>query len=143
MKKGVIIVFSNNEKEIKETQFDKLLDKDIAEFCFVNNASNDNTLDKLKEIKNKTFNNISIVDVKKNKGLKAAIKAGIRYLVNNNEMKLIIYLEYYKNSDFVNLEYTLNIVVNRNKKMMNLITNTNNRNILQNVFSLEQLTEKK
>ena len=81
--------------------------------------------------------------MKKNKGLKAAIKAGIRYLVNNNEMKLIIYLEYYKNSDFVNLECILNIVVNRNKKMINLITNTNNRNILQNVFSLEQLTEKK
>lgn len=140
MKKGVIIVFSNNEKEIKETQFDKLLDKDIAEFCFVNNASNDHTLDKLKDIKTKTFNNISIVDVKKNKGTKAAIKAGVRYLVNNKELKLIIYLVFYKNTDFLNLEYTLNIMMNRNKKIINL--NTNNRNILQNVFSLEQLIKK-
>ena len=140
MKKGVIIVFSNNEKEIKETQFDKLLDKDVAEFCFVNNASNDHTLDKLKEIKTKTFNNISIVDVKKNKGTKAAIKAGVRYLVNNKELKLIIYLVFYKNTDFLNLEYTLNIMMNRNKKIINL--NTNNRNILQNVFSLEQLIKK-
>ncbi|WP_197493495.1 glycosyltransferase [Formosa sp. Hel1_33_131] len=140
MKKGIIIVFSNNEKEIKETQFDKLLDKDVAEFCFVNNASNDHTLDKLKDIKTKTFNNISIVDVKKNKGTKAAIKAGVRYLVNNKELKLIIYLVFYKNTDFLNLEYTLNIMMNRNKKIINL--NTNNRNILQNVFSLEQLIKK-
>ena len=140
MKKGIIIVFSNNEKEIKETQFDKLLDKDVAEFCFLNNASNDHTLDKLKDIKTKTFNNISIVDVKKNKGTKAAIKAGVRYLVNNKELKLIIYLVFYKNTDFLNLEYTLNIMMNRNKKIINL--NTNNRNILQNVFSLEQLIKK-
>ena len=142
MKKGIIIVFSNNEKEIKETPFDTLLDKDVAEFCFVNNASNDNTLDKLKEIKNKTFNNISIVDIKKNKGIKVAIKAGVRYLVNNKELKLIIYLEFYKNYGFVNLDYTLNIIVNSDHKIINLIANTNNRNILQNVFSMEQLIKK-
>lgn len=142
MKKGIIIVFSNNEKEIKETQFDKLLDKDVAEFCFVNNASNDHTLDKLKDIKTKTFNNISIVDVKKNKGTKAAIKAGVRYLINYEELKIIICLEFHKNKDFVNLEYTLNVIVNSDHKIINLFTNTNNRNILQNVFSLEQLIKK-
>jgi len=142
MKKGIIIVFSNNEKEIKETQFEKLLDTDVAEFCFVNNASNDNTLDQLKDIKTKTFNNISIVDIKKNKGTKAAIKAGVRYLVNNQELKLIIYLEFYKNNDFVNLEYTLNIIINSDHEIIKLFTNTNHRNILQNVFSSEQLIKK-
>lgn len=142
MKKGIIIVFSNNEKEIKETQFEKLLDSDVAEFCFVNNASNDNTLDQLKDIKTKTFNNISIVDIKKNKGTKAAIKAGVRYLVNNQELKLIIYLEFYKNNDFVNLEYTLNIIINSDHQIIKLFTNTNHRNILQNVFSSEQLIKK-
>ncbi|MDA9056685.1 hypothetical protein N9K49_02415 [Flavobacteriaceae bacterium] len=142
MKKGIIIVFSNNEKEIKETQFDKLLDTDVAGFCFVNNASNDNTLDKLNDIKTKTFNNMSIVDVKKNKGTKAAIKAGVRYLVNNQELKLIIYLEFYKNNDFVNLEYTLNIIINSDHEIIKLFTNTNHRNILQNVVSIEQLIKK-
>ena len=142
MKKAIIVIFFNNEKEIKGNLFDGLFDKGISEICFVNNASNDNTLEKLKDIKNKTFNNISIVDVKKNKGTKAAIKAGVRYLHNNKELALIIYLEFYKNNDFQNLEYMLNIIMNRNEKMINLTANTNNtnnRNILQNVFSLEQL----
>ena len=135
-------MFSNNEKEIKETPFEMLLDNDVAEFCFVNNASNDNTFDQLKNIKTKTFNNISILDIKKNKGTKAAIKAGVRYLVNNKELKLIIYLELYKNNDFVNLEYLLNSIVKSDHEIIKLFTNKNNRNILQNVFSLEQLNEK-
>lgn len=135
-------MFSNNEKEIKETPFEMLLDKDVAEFCFVNNASNDNTFDQLKNIKTKTFNNISILDIKKNKGTKAAIKAGVRYLVNNKELKLIIYLELYKNNNFVNLEFLLNSIVNSDHEIIKLFANKNNRNILQNVFSLEQLNEK-
>ena len=135
-------MFSNNEKEIKETQFNTLLDTDVAEFCFVNNASNDNTLDQLKDIKTKTFKNISIVDIKKKKGIKAAIKAGVRYLINYEELKLIVYLEFYKNNDFVNLEYTLDIIVKSDHETIKLFTNTNNRNIFQNVFSLEQLNEK-
>ena len=80
--------------------------------------------------------------MKKNKGIKAAIKAGVRFLVNNKELKLIVYLEFYKNNDLVNLEYTLNIIVKTDREMINLITNTNNRNILQNVFSMEQLIKK-
>ena len=42
----------------------------------------------------------------------------------------------------MNLEYTLNIIVKTDREMINLITNTNNRNILQNVFSMEQLIKK-
>jgi hypothetical protein len=94
MKKGVIVVFSNNEKEIKEYPFNTLLIKDIQKICFVNNASKDSTLDKLKEIK--SFDNGSVIDVKKNKGVKAAIKAGVRYLIINEDLQLIIYLEFYK-----------------------------------------------
>ena len=48
MKKGVIVVFSNNEKEIKEYPFNTLLIKDIQEICFVNNASKDRHLGQTK-----------------------------------------------------------------------------------------------
>jgi hypothetical protein len=140
MKKGVIVVFSNNEKEIKEYPFNTLLIKDIQKICFVNNASKDSTLDKLKEIK--SFDNGSVIDVKKNKGVKAAIKAGVRYLINNEDLQLIIYLEFYKNNNFANLDQTLNLIIDSNKKIIDLFTNTNNRTMLQNVFSSEQLINK-
>jgi len=47
----------------------------------------------------------------------------------------------YKNNDFVNLESLLNNIKS-DHEIIKLFTNKNNRNILQNVFSLEQLNEK-
>jgi hypothetical protein len=138
MKKGIIIVFSDDEKEIHESQFDRLLDKRYTKFCFVNNASKDKTLAKLNTIKNKTINDISIIDVKKNKGLKAAVKAGVRYLMNNEELVSIFYFEFYKYNDFLNPKFKLDIIFNR-KKHINLLINNESRNILKNVFSLDQL----
>jgi hypothetical protein len=97
-------------------------------------------LDKLKEIK--SFDNVSVIDVKKNKGVKAAIKAGVRYLINNEDLQLIVYLEFYKNNNFASLDQTLNLIIDSNKKIIDLFTNTNNRTMLQNVFSSEQLINK-
>ena len=97
-------------------------------------------MDKLKEIK--SFDNVSVIDVKKNKGVKAAIKAGVRYLINNEDLQLIVYLEFYKNNNFANLDQTLNLIIDSNKKIIDLFTNTNNRTMLQNVFSSEQLINK-
>ncbi len=97
-------------------------------------------MDKLKEIK--SFDNVSVIDVKKNKGVKAAIKAGVRYLINNEDLQLIVYLEFYKNNNFASLDQTLNLIIDSNKKIIDLFTNTNNRTMLQNVFSSEQLINK-
>ena len=132
------MLFSNNENEIKESQFDTLLDKNVAKICFVNNASKDKTLEKLKSINNKAQNNITIIDVKKDKGIKAAIKAGARYLMNNHDLNSIIYLEFYKNKDFKNLEYMLDVVFNM-KNYIKLLANTENRSILKNVYSFEEI----
>ena len=64
---------------------------------------------------------------------------GVRYLINNEDLQLIIYLEFYKNNNFANLDQTLNLIIDSNKKIIDLFTNTNNRTMLQNVFSSEQL----
>ncbi len=134
MKKGIIIVFSDDENKIDEDQFPNLFKQDDFKICLVNNGSKDNTLQKLKQIKDKAINIISILDVKKNKGIKAAIKSGVRYLINTEDFTSIVYFEFHKYKDFLNLENTVHIL--RNKKI-----NISNRNILQNVFSLEELTE--
>ncbi|WP_435415311.1 hypothetical protein [Polaribacter aestuariivivens] len=134
MNTGIIMLFANNEKEIKENEFKKILDKYSVKFCFVNNASKDKTLEKLKEIKAKTVNNIVILDVKKKRGIMTAVKAGVRCLVNNEDFNSIIYFEYYKYRDFLKIENTFDLI--KNKK-----TISSNRNLLVNVFSLEELAE--
>ena len=132
------MLFSNNENEIKTKLFEILVKKNETKFCFVNNASKDKTLEKLKEIKIKTLNNVSIIDIKKDKGIKVAIKAGVRYLINNNDFKSIIYFEF---SNYKNLEILIENVFNK-KNFKTLIKNINERKTLKNVFSLDQLIKK-
>lgn len=138
MKTGIILLFSNNEQEIKDTKFNNLKSKGTTKYCFVNNASNDKTLEKLKEIKENNLKNISIIDVKKNKGLHAAVKAGVRHLKNNGEFNPIVYLEFSKYSNHKKLEKILDSFINK-KKIINFISNNSSRNILRNVFALEQI----
>lgn len=59
--------------------------KDI-EICLVNNHSNDNTYDVLKEIK-ESCNNVSIVNIKKFKSDNAAVKAGARFMTSQFNLK--------------------------------------------------------
>ena len=59
-------------------------------------------------------------------------------MINNKKLKLIIYLEFYKKTDFLNLEYILN-EINCDKKRKILLNNSSKRNILENVFSIEHL----
>lgn len=138
MKTGIILLFSDNEQEVKENDFNTFIDKDASNFCFVNNASKDKTLDKLKEIKDYTHQNISIIDIKKNKGINLAIKAGVRYLKNNKDFNSIVYFEFSKYKKYDCLERVFNEIINK-QKMINFISNTSHRNILKNVFSLEQI----
>ena len=138
MKTGIIFLFSNNGKDIKENQFEILSINDSSKFCFVNNASNDNTLEKLKEIQEKTLKDVSIVDIKKNKGINLAIKAGVRYLKNKEDFSSIIYFEFSKYNEFKDLYRILTRIINK-KEVLNFIVNTSHRNILKNVFSLEEI----
>lgn len=82
MKLGIIIVCHNNEFDIdihKCTKYLKQI-KDIA-FCFVNNNSQDNTLDMLKEIS--TANkNVFVLNISRKKSDTAAVRAGARFMTN-------------------------------------------------------------
>ncbi|WP_369049419.1 hypothetical protein [Tenacibaculum sp. UWU-22] len=93
MKFGIILLFSDNENEIKNNQFINLFNKTKHTiFCFVNNASKDDTLKLLKVISRNSECNISILDIKKEKKEVIAIKAGARYLYSAVEdLKFIVY----------------------------------------------------
>lgn len=87
MKIGIIIICYNNEMDIDIGHCTKYLNKvkDI-EICLVNNHSNDNTYDVLKEIK-ESCNNVSIVNIKKFKSDNAAVKAGARFMTSQFNLK--------------------------------------------------------
>ncbi|QNM86893.1 hypothetical protein H9W90_07225 [Polaribacter pectinis] len=134
MKTGVILLFSDNEKDIGENQFQKLSQNSAITYCFINNASKDKTLETLINIKNKTQKNISILDIRKKKGLLASVKAGVRYLTSKQDLNSIIYFEFKKYNEFLKLESKFKIPTSNN-----LFKKIYERSILNNVFSLEQI----
>ena len=139
MNSGVIIIFLNNEKEIDNNEIEKLLDLDAYNVCFVNNGSTDNTLHLLQDIKFKLRNKISIVDIKHEKELKSAIKAGARSLRSeSSEYDFIVYL----NSNMLDYLESLNDYftnIKANRKELTPMPSRSQRNVLKDVFSISEL----
>ncbi|MBU3821258.1 glycosyltransferase [Flavobacteriaceae bacterium XHP0103] len=98
---GIILIFYNNENNLNEDIFSEIIyqSKQIP-ICLVNNGSADKTVTILKSFNEKFQSKLTIVDIKKNKGIAFAIKAGARYLTNTNNLKYIGYL---------NLDSSLNL----------------------------------
>ena len=93
MKTGIIIIFHNNEKDIDTAIFTNQLrqSKDI-QFCLVNNASKDNTLLALQDIKDSRLANVSVVDIRKFKSDVSAVRAGARFMFNQFNLKHLGYV---------------------------------------------------
>lgn len=109
MKIGIIIIFHNNEIDINSKTFIKQVNqaKNI-EFCLVNNASKDNTLNKLIEIKEARMDNVSIVDIKKFKSDLAAVRAGARFMTNQFNLHHLGYVS----TNLINIKYEgLNVLI--------------------------------
>ncbi len=142
MKIGILIVFRNDESKIEVPQFSKLFAETTKlNVCLVNNGSTDNTLKLLKEIQEESSATISIIDVKKNRGHNAAIKAGVRYLKSIEEFSYILCLQKYSTKDFIILEKVFTIVQQEKDIVKSLFTKTK-QFIHKNVFSLHGVLEK-
>jgi len=106
MKKGIVIVFSEDEDRINKDELRNLSNHKNIELCLVNNGSKDHTLEVLNAVKDTLeSSSISIIDIKKNIKTIAAVKAGARYLFSVEDLKYIIYLKsnilsYLKNRQF-------------------------------------------
>lgn len=138
MNSGVIIIFSNNEKEINDLDKENLLSINTNKVCFVNNASTDNTLNLLNNIKFTSDNNISILDIKHDKGVKSALKSGARLLLSESEFDFIVYLQ---SNMLKYLEVLKGCLINFEEKKQdyNSLPTRSKRNVLNNVFSIDEL----
>lgn len=93
MKVGIIIIFYNNAKDIEKDFFIKQLKRlQDLELCLVNNSSQDNTYQLLKDIKEKCESNVSIVDIKRNVSEISAIRAGTRFMHYKFNLRNIGYI---------------------------------------------------
>ncbi|AXT56777.1 glycosyltransferase family 2 protein [Aquimarina sp. MMG015] len=101
MKTGIIIPCYNEEKRLNVTAFKKFISKENDyHLCFVNDGSKDNTLKVLQEIKEVNPAKVSIVDMKKNGGKAAAVRAGSRYLYSFVEIDYIGFIDADLSTDF-------------------------------------------
>jgi len=93
MKLGIIIIFRNNADKISiDTISNNLKPVSDLVLCLVDNQSKDDTLEKLKEIRENSIN-VEVVEIKKQSTLEAAKKAGARFMFNTYNLKHIGFID--------------------------------------------------
>lgn len=119
MKTGIIIPCYNEEKRLNVSAFlNFITEENDFHLCFVNDGSKDNTIAVLKEIQSSNPTNISVVDMKKNSGKAAAVRAGARYLHSRGDMDFIGFIDADLSTDFEDFNGLLNTLKNNGKLSM-------------------------
>ena len=119
MKTGIIIIFHNYEELLDKSFFiDHFNKAEEVEICLVNNNSKDNTLELLKEISEKC-ENVSVVNINKYKNEIYAIRAGVRYLVNQFNLREIGYIDtMFLSSNQIELNKVLKVVIDHHDTIL-------------------------
>ena len=101
MKTGIIIPCYNEADRINQIAFLHFI-KQHSEYhlCFVNDGSKDETIKVLNRLKRNANDRISVVDVKRNGGKAAAVRAGARYLYTREDIEYIGFMDADLSTDF-------------------------------------------
>ena len=101
MKTGIIIPCYNEESRLNSKAFLSFVESHPSyELCFVNDGSKDNTLGLLRSMERQFPFQISVVDVKRNMGKAAAVRAGARHLYNKADVTFIGFIDADLSTDF-------------------------------------------
>jgi glycosyltransferase involved in cell wall biosynthesis len=138
---GILIIFRNDEDTIDVQKFTELFaEKKKVTICLVNNGSTDATLTVLKEIQEEATIPISIIDIKKNRGYNAAMKAGVRYLTSTKDLPYILCLQKFTSKDITTLDKVFRII-QQEKNVVTDLFSKSKRLAHKNVFSLQGILE--
>lgn len=141
MKTGIIIPCYNEEKRLDQKAFISFIkENDDYHLCFVNDGSNDKTLEVLYVMKEQAPNAISIVDVKKNSGKATAVRAGARFLYNKPNIANIGFMDADLSTDFRDFKDLVHTLEKENKLVVfgsrnALGSGAIERNFMRNMFS--------
>ncbi|WP_157663280.1 hypothetical protein [Polaribacter sp. SA4-12] len=91
MKKGVIIIFGKNDLTIsKNLSFKSSFSKKVK-ICLVNNGNDTKGLNFLYKLKESSKCDVSILNLRKEKESMLAVKAGVRFLTNTEDINIFVY----------------------------------------------------
>ena len=101
MKTGIIIPCYNEEKRLNSAAFLSFI-KSHSDYvlCFVNDGSKDNTLGLLRSVEAQVPTQITVVDIKRNMGKAAAVRAGARHLYNRQDISYVGFIDADLSTDF-------------------------------------------
>ncbi len=137
MRVGILVLFYNNEEEIVKYELLNLIKtKSNIVICLVNNGSKDKTLDILKTINLNSKEHVSVLDIKMNKGPNAAVKAGARYLVNNENVNCIVHMKYNMLSHFRTLKKQI-----KTNLTVEFLKESRRNKVFKNIFSINQILD--
>ncbi len=98
---GVVIPCYNEEDRLSTEAFADFAHYNLGyHLCFVNDGSTDNTLDVLNELKKGREDYISVYDLEKNGGKAEAVRQGILYLSQDQQINYFGYLDADLSTDF-------------------------------------------
>jgi glycosyltransferase involved in cell wall biosynthesis len=110
MKTGIIIICYNNEYKIDKDLCIKYINNvQDVEFCLVNNNSEDNTYEILKDI-SETCKNVSVVNINKYKNSTSAVRAGARFMFNEYNLKQLGFITTNTFSKYENLSMLIKVI---------------------------------
>ncbi|MGY6650031.1 glycosyltransferase [Wenyingzhuangia sp. IMCC45574] len=101
MKTGIIIPCYNEANRLDTKAFaDFAKTHNDYHICFVNDGSADNTLEVLHSVKSESPTNISVIDVKVNAGKAAAVRSGVQYLDQKEDIGYVGFIDADLSTDF-------------------------------------------
>ncbi|WP_036821479.1 hypothetical protein [Polaribacter sp. Hel1_85] len=91
MKKGMVIIFDKNDIHVSENRPFKSFFNKSFKICLVNNGNHVKLLKFLYKLKETSKCEVSILNLRKEKASDLALKAGVRFLFNNDNINLIVH----------------------------------------------------
>lgn len=133
MKKGLIIIFDKDDfTELKNLNCKLSFNKQVR-ICLINNGNDNKILNLLTKLKNKSKCDVSILNLRKEKTLMLAVKAGVRFLYNINDLDLVFYTKAKNTLSKIIIEKLVKITD------IDLVNKKEERVLLRKVFSLDEL----
>lgn len=138
MKVGIIVPCYNEERQININAFRKcLVSYSDLHLCFVNNGSQDKTLEILHAFKNEFEDRVAVINMKKTQSKSLVIRVGARYYYSIPSIKYVGFLDEKLCSDYENFDAMFK-KVKQNRKIAMIFGDLNRegRNFFQKFISL-------
>lgn len=116
---GLVIPCYNEETRLLKDDFLEFIDQNSGyHLCFVNDGSTDNTLSVLKKLKEGRENSISIYDCKINGGKAEAVRQGMLYLNQFEELDYLGFLDADLSTDLLDFDELVTTISTSNYKIV-------------------------